>query len=73
MEARYRQVLGDEDYPFPDDGYHGVDIIDTAKHIVEMHGDSYLKLPAEERQAKMVEIAAQRKIKRLKAAWTLSA
>lgn len=66
LEARYRQVLGDEDYPFPDDGYHGVDIIDTAKHIVEMHGDSYLKLPAEERQAKMVEIALKEKLNGIK-------
>lgn len=66
MEARYRQVLGDEDYPFPDDGYHGVDIIDTAKHIVEMHGDSYLKLPAEERQVKMVEIALKEKLNGIK-------
>ena len=62
LEARYRQVLGDENYPFPEDGYHGVDIIDTAKHIVEQYGDSYLSLPAEERQAKMVEIALKEKL-----------
>ena len=62
LEARYRQVLGDENYPFPEDGYHGVDIIETAKHIVEQYGDSYLSLPAEERQAKMVEIALKEKL-----------
>lgn len=62
LEARYRQVLGDENYPFPEDGYHGVDIVDTAKDIVSLYGDSYLKLQAEERQAKMVEIALKEKI-----------
>ncbi len=66
LEARYRQVLGDEKYPFPEDGYHGVDIIDTAKHIVEQYGDSYLSLPAEERQAKMVEIALKEKLSAIK-------
>lgn len=67
LEARYRQVLGEEDYPFPEDGYHGVDIIDTAKNIVALHGDSYLQLPAEERQAKMVEIALKEKLNGIKA------
>lgn len=34
LEARYRQELGDTDYPFPEKGYHGKDIIDTAKRII---------------------------------------
>ena len=25
LEARYRQELGDVDYPFPEKGYHGKD------------------------------------------------
>ena len=52
LEARYRQQLGDVDYPFPEKGYHGQDITDTAKRIIAEVGDSYLQLPEEERQQK---------------------
>jgi len=62
LEARYRQELGDKDYPFPEDGYHGVDIIDTAKRLIAESGDSYLAMPEEERREKMVRIALEEKI-----------
>lgn len=38
--ARYRHVIGDADYPFPDDGYHGSYPIEIAKSIAETVGDS---------------------------------
>ena len=66
LEARYRQELGDRDYPFPEDGYHGVDIIDTAKRIIAESGDSYLAMPEEERREKMVRIALDEKISGIK-------
>ena len=66
LEARYRQELGDVDYPFPEKGYHGQDIIDTAKRIIAEVGDSYLNLPEEERQQKMIATALDEKINAIK-------
>ncbi|MBQ5652595.1 MAG: arginine--tRNA ligase [Peptococcaceae bacterium] len=66
LEARYRQELGDVEYPFPEKGYHGKDIIDTAKRIIAEVGDSYLALPEEERQQKMIATALDEKISAIK-------
>lgn len=62
LEARYFQELGQTDYPFPEDGYHGVDIIDTAKHIIAEVGDAYTQLSEEERLAKMTKTALAEKL-----------
>ncbi|MFA6457184.1 MAG: arginine--tRNA ligase [Bacteroidota bacterium] len=37
--ARYRQELGDE-YPFPEEGYKGEYIVEIAKEIISLKGDS---------------------------------
>ena len=37
--SRYRQELGD-DYPFPEEGYKGEYIVDIAKEIIALKGDS---------------------------------
>lgn len=66
LEARYRQQLGDVDYPFPEKGYHGQDITDTAKRIISEVGDSYLQLPEEERQQKMIATALEEKLSAIK-------
>ena len=66
LEARYRQELGDVDYPFPEKGYHGKDIIDTAKRIIAEVGDNYLQLPEEERQQKMIATALEEKLSAIK-------
>lgn len=66
LEARYYQELGEPDYPFPENGYHGQDIIDTAKRIIAEVGDSYKKLSPEERQEKMIETALSEKIGAIK-------
>lgn len=62
LEARYFQELGQVDYPFPEDGYHGADIIDTAKHIIAEVGDAYTQLSEEERLAKMTKTALAEKL-----------
>ena len=42
LEARYLQILlGEENVPFPEDGYHGDDIRELAKAFHEIHGDSF--------------------------------
>ncbi|MDD7290153.1 MAG: arginine--tRNA ligase [Clostridiales bacterium] len=42
LQARYLQILlGEENVPFPEDGYHGQDIKELAQGFYELHGDSY--------------------------------
>lgn len=38
--ARYRQLLGDASYPFPENGYHGDYIWEIARQILQQYGDS---------------------------------
>lgn len=42
LDARYKQLFN-IDAPLPDDGYHGKEIIETAKEIRELVGDKYTK------------------------------
>lgn len=42
--ARYQQALG-IDVKFPEDGYHGRDIIEFANQLKEQHGDTLLDKP----------------------------
>lgn len=48
LEARYLQELG-RDAEIPENGYHGKDIIDLAKQLVEEYGDTLSGKPDEER------------------------
>jgi len=50
IDARYMQLcLGEENYKFPDDGYHGDDIKELAKKIYEAEGNKLQTLPENER------------------------
>ena len=40
VEARYFQALGEEK-EIPEDGYHGQDIIELGKRLVDEFGDKY--------------------------------
>ena len=54
IEARYLQLIqGEENVPFPEDGYQGGDIKDLAKAYYDAHGEELLDVPAEERQEKL--------------------
>ena len=56
IDARYRQLIqGEENVPFPEEGYHGDDIKALARAIHDAHGDSWKELPEEERLDKMAE------------------
>ena len=56
INARYMQlILGEENFPFPEEGYHGEDIKELARAIHDAHGDSWKELPDEERLDKMAE------------------
>ena len=61
VNARYLELLGIES-DFPENGYHGADIIDTAKRIVDRWGRQYLDMPDEERLAIFKELALKEKL-----------
>lgn len=65
VNARYLELLG-KTVEFPENGYHGADIIDTAKRIIKKDGDKYLGLEEKERLAIFKNLAYQEKLAALK-------
>ena len=56
INARYMQlILGEENFPFPEEGYHGDDIKALARAIYDEHGDSWKDLPEEERLSRLAQ------------------
>ncbi len=56
IEARYLQIIqGEENVPFPEDGYQGGDIRDLAQGYYDQNGDKLLHVPAEERQKALAD------------------
>ena len=47
IQARYHHECGDTSFPFPEDGYHGKDLIALAKLLKEEKGDSLLEVNEE--------------------------
>jgi len=67
LEARYLQlVLGEDKVEFPEDGYHGEDIIEHAKAYFSQHGDSLMDKPSEERRRILVDYALPINIQRIR-------
>ena len=56
LEARYLQIF-DSTVEFPEDGYHGADIIERAKEFAEINGDSFVAKSQEERREALVNYA----------------
>jgi len=67
MEARYFELLGLEG-EIPEGGYHGQDIIDTARRYIEEHGDQLLKADRRERLDALAQYALAEKIGGIKKA-----
>lgn len=65
LEARYLQLLG-MDVPFPDEGYHGEDVIDTMRRLVAEAGDRYVHLDPGVRRESLVKYALQEKLSAIK-------
>ncbi|WP_096185915.1 arginine--tRNA ligase [Evansella halocellulosilytica] len=65
LEARYYQELGEE-MDMPEDGYHGQDIIEFAKEIVETYGDRFKDNDREERLSFFREYGLKRELDKLK-------
>ena len=65
VNARYLELLG-QACEFPEDGYHGHDIIDTAQRIINKYGDRFLQMEEAERLEEFKTIAYQEKLAALK-------
>ena len=65
VNARYLELLGQKS-EFPENGYHGQDIVDTAKRIIKKSGDKYLQMEAAERLHVFKEVALVEKLAALK-------
>ena len=61
VNARYLELLG-KPVEFPENGYHGADIVETAQRIIDRDGDKYLALPEEERLRLFQDVAYREKL-----------
>jgi len=67
LEARYIQLLKGEDaIEFPEDGYHGEDIIEHMKNYIAENGDKLLDAEPSERKRILVKYALEKNIARIK-------
>ena len=68
INARYMQLLvGEESFPFPEDGYQGQDIRELAEAIYKEHGDAWKELDERERLDRMAEYGLAVNIPKMKA------
>ncbi|KGF47188.1 arginine--tRNA ligase [Veillonella montpellierensis DNF00314] len=65
VEARYQELLGNS-VEFPEDGYRGADIVDTAKSLLATYGNQLAAMTVEERHAFFKEEAYKLKLDALK-------
>lgn len=67
LEARYLQLYRGEDAVlFPEDGYHGDDIRESAKAFSELYGDRYLDSEPGDRQQALIDYALPKNIDKLR-------
>jgi len=67
LEARYLQIFkGEENVPFPEDGYQGGDIKVHAKNFADINGDKLVEASSEDRRKTLVEYALPINIANLK-------
>ena len=68
LEARYLQHFkGEEAVPFPEDGYHGADIIERAEQYIAEHGDDLLNAEETDRKKALVAFSLPKNIEKMKA------
>lgn len=63
--ARIREIFG-LDFTLPEDGYHGPDVVEIAKEIVEKEGDKYIKMDEEAAVLELKEVAKMMELERIK-------
>ena len=68
IDARYMQIIkGEENYPFPEDGYHGDDIRVIAKELYDRDGEIYLDMSEEERHKAYIRYGLKKNIAKMQA------
>ena len=65
LYARIREIFG-LDFSLPEDGYHGPDVVEIAKQIVEKDGDKYLKMSEEEAVLALKDVGKVYELDRIK-------
>lgn len=65
LEARYLQALG-QDVPFPEEGYHGEDLIGTVEAFIAKYGEQYLNSSPQARQDALVKYALEEKLSHIR-------
>ncbi len=65
LEARYLELLGQE-VEFPEEGYHGQDIITTMQGFIARFGEQYLQEDPAIRRKIMVDYALKEKLTKIK-------
>ena len=67
LEARYlQQIYGEDEIPFPEEGYMGEDIIDHANEYISEYGKELAEKTTEERRKALVEYALPKNLKCIK-------
>ncbi|HCO62680.1 MAG TPA: arginine--tRNA ligase [Clostridiales bacterium] len=67
IHARYMQILlGEEGFPFPENGYQGEDIKELAQAFYEAHGDAFRDAREEEWLEPMSRFGLERNIPKMK-------
>lgn len=61
LEARYLQLHG-QDVAFPEEGYHGEDLVDTVKNIIKQVKDKYLNIDSALRREFLIQKALEEKL-----------
>ena len=67
IEARYLQIIqGEENVPFPEDGYQGGDIKELAQAYYDQNGDKLLNVPETERQETLAQFGLSVNLPKMK-------
>ena len=67
LDVRYlQQFKGEDAVEFPEDGYHGADITESAKEYIAVHGDKLLNVEEKVRRDALVEYALPRNIQAMR-------
>lgn len=67
LEARYLQAINGEHFvKFPEDGYHGNDIIELANDFIKINGEKFVNVESSERQKALIDFALPQNISRMK-------
>ena len=68
LEARYLQIIqGEENVPFPEDGYQGGDIRDLAQAYYDLHGEELLHVDVQVRRDTLARFGLDTNLPKMKA------